>query len=84
MWYQIEALNRGGSFMYSFSSFSGCHAWQQESRIFLKREKMDIFVICVILKVSFTPSGHTQGLQYGYWKLPSSFFLINSYQYFFI
>ena len=44
---------------------------------------MDIFVICVIL-VSFTPSGHTQGLQYGYWKLPSSFFLINLYQYFFI
>ena len=25
IWYQIEALNCGGSFMYGFSSFSGCH-----------------------------------------------------------
>ena len=31
----------------------------------LKKGKMDTFVICVIL-VSFTPSGHTQGLQCGY------------------
>ena len=37
MWYQIEALNRGGSFMYSFSSFSGCHG--NGSQEFKKKRK---------------------------------------------
>ena len=45
--------------MYSFSSFSGCHGTGVKN--LKKRGKMDIFVICVILKCHLPPVDTPKG-----------------------
>ena len=55
MWYHIKALNCGNSFECSFGSFIGCHGnrSQEETKI---REKLVIFLICLILKCDIPQS----------------------------
>ena len=42
IWYQIEAHNRGNSFVCSFGSFSGCHG-NRSQELNKNRGKMGIF-----------------------------------------
>ena len=54
MWYHIEALNRGSSFMCRFGGFSGCHG-NGSHELSKNRGKWAFFVICVLPKCHSPP-----------------------------
>ena len=68
--------------MYSFGTFTGCHG--NDSQEFIKnREKMLIFVICVIFKCDLSSINISKGISLVI-KNFLALFLINSWQFYMI
>ena len=78
MRYQIEALHSGSSFMCSVGTFNGCHG-NNSQELIKNREKMLIFVICVIFKCDLSPINTSKGISL-FIKNFLALFLINSWQ----
>ena len=68
--------------MYSFGTFNRCHGnYSQE--LVKNREKMLIFVICVIFKCDLSPINISKGISL-FIKNYLAMFLINSWQFYMI
>ena len=65
--------------MYSFGTFNGCHG-NDSQELFKNREKMLIFVICLIFKCDLSPINTSKGISL-FIKNFLAFFLINSWQF---
>ena len=76
MRYQIEALHCGSSFVCSFGTFNGCHG-NGSQELLKNREKMLVFVICVIFKCNLSPINTSKGISL-FIKNFLALFLINS------
>ena len=68
--------------MYSFGTFNGCHG-KDSQELIKNREKMLIFVICVIFKCDLSRSNISKGISL-FIKNFLALFLINSWQFYMI
>ena len=68
--------------MYSFGTFNGCHS-NDSQELIKNREKMLIFVICVIFKCDLSPLNISKGISL-FIKNFLALFLINSWQFYMI
>ena len=78
IWYHIEALNRGSSFMCRFGGFSGCHG-NGSHKLIKNRGKWAFLVICVLPKCHSPPINLPKGFSMVTKNFPD-LFLINSCQ----
>ena len=82
MRYHIEALHCGSSFMCSSGTFDGCHG-NDSQELIKNREKMLVFVICMIFKCDLSPINISKGISL-FVKNFLALFLINSWQFYMI
>ena len=68
--------------MYSFGTFNGCHG-NDIHELIKNRDKMLIFVICVIFKCNLFPINISKGISL-FIKNFLALFLINSWQFYMI
>ena len=82
MRYQIEALHGGSSLMCSIGTFNGCYG-NDSQELIKNREKMLIFVVCVIFKCDLSPINISKGISL-FTKNFFALFLINPWQFYMI
>ena len=82
MRYQIEALHCGSSLMCSIGTFNGCYG-NDSQELIKNREKMLIFVVCVIFKCDLSPINISKCISL-FTKNFFALFLINPWQFYMI